>query len=120
MTTDDPPTLGEVMRRLDSITSQLVEIVKEIRSDRVDAAKTYVRQDVHQRAEQLINSNISDVRTDVAALDTKVESHHEQYKRDRAADVTTRRQTFMWLGTLTVTVLFGIGGLLLSLLTFLR
>jgi hypothetical protein len=116
----DPPNIGEIVRRLDHIASQQAEMLREFKADRVDAAKTYVRQDVYMIAEQLTNSLIADTRSDIATVDAKVEAHHEAYKKDRAADASARRTTLFWLGSLTVTVLFGIASLIIALLTFLR
>lgn len=117
---EDPPTLGEVMRRLDSITEQLAAIVRELRQDRVDAASTYLRQDIWIRERDLINALLSDTRGDVTAVDTKVDGHHAQYKRDREGDTTVRRQMWMWIGGLAVTLLLGIGTLIVAVLTLVR
>ena len=43
----DEPTLGEVIRRLDDVSRQLVELTREIKDDRAANAATFVRQDVY-------------------------------------------------------------------------
>ena len=44
----EDPTLGEILRRLDELSRQLIDLTREIKEDRTVAATTYVRQDVYQ------------------------------------------------------------------------
>ncbi len=99
------PTLGEVIRRLDEIVERQERMLDRMDRDRVEAAKTYVRQDVYSAERQVVEANVADVRTDIAALDAKFENAE-----------TKRRGYTMWLGTLSVTVLLGVAGLLVTIL----
>lgn len=101
----EPPTLGEVMRRLDNIVTELGKIASEMKQDRLDAAKTYVRQDLYVAQRQSDQAVTADVHADIQAL-----------KAERARDQQQRRQMNMWLAGLTVTVLLGIASIVVSIL----
>lgn len=101
----DPPHLGEVMRRLDGVVSQLSQIAAEMKQDRAEAAKTYVRQDLYLAQRQADLSVTADIHGDIQALKAERERDHQQ-----------RRQMVMWLGGLTVTVLLGIASIVVSIL----
>lgn len=102
----EPPTLGEVMRRLEHIVSQLATITVEMKQDRADAAKTYVRQDLYIAQRTADAAVVADLNGDLASM-----------KKERDREAGQRRQMLMWLGGLTVTVLLGIAGLVVSILT---
>ena len=106
MTDLEPPTLSEVMRRLNDVAKQLAQIAAEMKQDRADAARTYVRQDLYLAQRQADAAVVADLNGDIQAI--KVE-------RDR--DAAQRRQMLMWLGGLTVTVLIGLAGLVVSILS---
>ena len=101
----DPPTLGEVMRRLDSIVAQLGQIAAELKQDRSDAARTYVRQDLYLAQRQADAAVTADLQGDIQSI-----------KTDRNRDAQQRRQMVMWLAGLTVTVLLGIASIVVSIL----
>lgn len=105
MTDLDPPHLGEVMRRLDGVVSQLSQIAAEMKQDRAEAAKTYVRQDLYLAQRQADQSIVADLHGDIQAI-----------KSERDRDAGQRRQMVMWLGGLTVTVLLGIASIVVSIL----
>lgn len=102
----DPPHLGEVMRRLDGVVSQLSQIAAEMKQDRAEAAKTYVRQDLYIANRQADGAVVADLNGDLHAL-----------RADRDRDAQQRRQILMWLGGLTVTFLLGIAGIVVSIVT---
>lgn len=106
MTELDPPHLGEVMRRLDSVVAQLSQIAAEMKQDRAEAAKTYVRQDLYLAQRQADAAVVADLNGDIQSI-----------KSDRTGDQQQRRQMLMWLGTLTVTTLLTVAGLVISILT---
>lgn len=101
----EPPTLGEVMRRLDNIVSQLGTIASEMKQDRLDAAKTYVRQDLYLAQRQADQAISADLHSDIQSI-----------KSDRAKDQQQRRQMNMWVAGLTVTVLLAIAGMVVQIL----
>lgn len=55
------PTLAEVVRRLEENTSQLRDIVAEMRSDRAALAATYVRKDVYDEARRADQRDLADL-----------------------------------------------------------
>jgi len=120
MAENDLPTMAEIMRIVVRIEAAQIEILRELKADRVETAKTYMRQDVWLPERNLINAAISDTRTDVSNLDGKVDRFRDTYKKDRDGDDTKRRQMWMWIGGIAVTLLLGIGGLLISVLTLVR
>lgn len=113
----DPPTLAELMRRLDEMAVRQEKILDEIKQDRAAMASTYVRQDVYMAERQMANAVAADIRTDVTQLETSTDREIKAIKDERKADQAQRRQMLMWLGGLTVTVLLGIAGLIVSITT---
>ncbi len=89
------PSPGEIMRRLDEVSRQLIALAGDLRADRIDAAATYVRKDLYQ-------SETTTIRADIEGLQ---ESERERDKR--AAE--TRRQ-------LIVGVCVAVSAALISLL----
>ena len=113
----DEPTIGEVIRRLDSIAAQLTEVVKEIKDDRADNAKTYVRQDVYVAQQQTAQAVVADVHGDIAALRADHDREINAIKAQRTADSNFRRQVLLGFA------LGGVGWLLtiaLFVITFTR
>lgn len=101
----DEPTKGEIVRRLDSIADQLTDLTSRLERDRLEAAQTYVRQDVYAVEQRLQDALAAELQTDVAAL-----------RRERDEDRNWRRQVVLWLGSLTVTLLLGFATLIVSVL----
>jgi len=95
------PTLGEVLRRLDAVSTTMVNLAAEMRQDRMDTAKTYVRKDVYDRDHKTQTDDIEDLQI---------------YNKDREKrDADTRRQlVFLLLGIAVPAIL----GLLLAVNNF--
>lgn len=98
----DEPTLGEVLRRLEQVASELAKVTEQLRTDRVEAAATYVRKDVY----------IAET-TSVTVRVGKLEDDNEAKEKDAAA--FRRQLLFMILGI----AIPAIGGLLLAINNFL-
>lgn len=113
----DPPTLAELMRRLDEMAVRQEKILDEIKHDRAAMASTYVRQDVYMAERQMASAVSADIRTDVGQLEGTTHRKFKEIDESRKSEQAQRRQMLMWLGGLTVTVLLGIGGLIVSILT---
>ena len=105
------------MRRLDEMALRQEKILDEIKQDRAAMASTYVRQDVYMAERQMANAVVADIRADVTQLDTTMQSKFKSNDDSRETERAHRRQMVMWLIGLTVTVLLGIGGLVVSILT---
>lgn len=93
----DEPTLGEVLRRLDEVSRQLVDITREIKEDRSAAAATYVRQDVYIAQRQADAAVVADIHGDIKSI-----------KDDRRKDNDWKRQQNLSLAALAITVLVSI------------
>lgn len=101
----DEPTIGEVIRRLDSIALQLTEVVKEIKDDRADNAKTFVRQDVYIAQRQADQAVVADLHGDIRTV-----------KADRQKDTESQRQRNLTMAVLAISsvisIALGIAGIL--------
>lgn len=95
MTTE--PTLGEVLRRLDEVSRQLVDLTREIKEDRVTAAATFVRQDVYLAQRQADQAVMADLHGEVATV-----------RDDRRKDQDVQRQRNLTLAALAITSLVSI------------
>lgn len=116
----EPPTLGEVMRQLDRVLAQLAQIAVEMKQDRADAAKIYVRQDLYLANRQADGAVVADLHGDITKNRAEVDSEIEALKATRERDALQRRQMQMWLGGITVTLLLGLAGLVVSIMTLVR
>lgn len=118
----EEPTLGEVMRQLMSLSQQVERLVERLEKDRIDAAATYVRRDVYTAERQALESNISDVRTDVTAVNVKVDEKNGKVNdritrledQQKAAD-EKRRQVWLTIAGLFITVVLGIAALVVNI-----
>lgn len=115
MTPIDEPTLGEVLRRIDTLTAQVTNLVRELKEDRTLAAQTYVRQDVHLRERQTIEANISDVRSDITKVDTESKARFDRLEAQQKADADKRRQLWLTIAGLFVTVILGVAALIVNI-----
>lgn len=76
----DQPTPAEIMRRLDEAIRQITDLAAQMREDRQAAAATYVRQDVYTSDRRLVDATIADVRHDVGAHDTDIETNRKAWE----------------------------------------
>ena len=86
----DEVTLGEVVRRLDSITAQLAQIIAGQAQDRQHAAETFVRKDV-------LDPTLNAIRVDVTEL-----------QRDRDNQENRNRQLWLAVAGSAVTIVLTI------------
>lgn len=101
---DQPPTLGEVIRRLDTLARSLEELGKDIREDRKDAAATYVRRDLYV-AERLADQTVT---ADLAREITAIQA-------DRRSDAGFRRQVLLGLALAAIGSMTSVMVLVVSL-----
>lgn len=113
----DEPTIGEVLRRIDALTAQVADLVREIKDDRAEAAATYVRRDVYMAERQAQNAVVSDLQSDIATVKTDLGREIKGVKDDRRTDNDKRRQMWLAIGGLAITSLIGIAGLVVNLTT---
>ena len=95
MPPNDEPTLGEVIRRLEAISGQLTEVVREIKEDRAQAAATFVRQDVYQAQRIADQAVTADVAGDIRTLRTELDREVTAIKAERSSDTAFRRQVLL-------------------------
>lgn len=91
------PTLGEVLRRLDDLSRQMLDLVREIKEDRSENAKTFVRQDVYIAQRLADQAVTADLAGDLQSL-----------KDDRKKDLDGQRQRNLTLGLFAITTLVSI------------
>lgn len=108
----DPPTLGEVLRRLDEVAQRLESVATKLDESQERAARTYVRQDVYLAERQSMESNIADIRSDVATVSTKSGERHDkvnerldQLQAQQKAAENSRRQFQLQLAGLAIAFL---------------
>lgn len=106
--TSDEPTLGEVIRRLDAVSTQMNTLAKQMAEDRRDFASTYVRYDLYQTRHEFVNGKVDAVSAKVDALRDDFDA------KDKTAADTRRQLMFIVLAT----ALPACAGFLLSLLMF--
>jgi hypothetical protein len=70
----DEPSLGEVLRRLDDVARQMTALALQMRDDRLEAAATFVRQDVYTANTIALTTRV-----------TKIEADDEAKEKDAAA-----------------------------------
>lgn len=95
----DEPTLGELVRRLADITTQLSGISQQLRTDFV-RKETY---DAHREADR---AALAEVRADVAEMKT---GRGDDQKWRRSMSLTIAVAGIGWLLTIVLAVLFGVG-----------
>jgi hypothetical protein len=98
----DEPTIGEAMRRLDSVSRQMETLARQMAEDRRDFASTYVPREVYESRH--------------LSLDRRV-TLMEASAREREEDDTDRRRqyTFIVVGV----ALTAVASLLVSMVTLL-
>jgi hypothetical protein len=85
--TGTEPTMGEVVRRLEEVSGQLQRTSEDIRTDRTEQARTYVRQDVYnsdKRSEELARESIA---KDTVELEARLDKA-DAFKRQIMAGVS--------------------------------
>lgn len=133
----DPPNLGEVLRRLDSLQTTIADLIVEMKADRAENARIYVRADVYNVAQTAQNAIVADLHRDVGKVDTELraelnatkaglraeintfknstEAKFTVIETDKKTDVAWRRQATLALGGIAVTVLVAIVGFVIQL-----
>lgn len=101
----DEPTLGEVLRGLEALRQTVGQLVAEIKQDRTDAAKTYLRQDVYIAEKRASNAVVSDLQSDIATVKTELGRDIEAMKAERRADADKRRQMWLAIAAMFITML---------------
>lgn len=102
----DEPTPAELLRRLDEVSRQLLDLTTELRYVNRSAAETYVRKDVFSEARIADAEKHREQERDIDAL-----------KESRAGDAAFRRQVLLGLGVALIGILGTAAGLLTAVLT---
>lgn len=111
----EPPTLGEVLRRLDAVTQQMSNLAIEMKEDRAALAATYVRRDVYMAEQTTSNAVVADLHRDIQALETTHGREIKALKDERRADADKRRQMWLAISAMAVTLTLGLAGLIINL-----
>lgn len=112
----DEPTTGEIVRRLDALTAQIAELVSELKQDRADAAKTYVRQDVYIAEKRADRAVVSDLQSDIAALRTDTDREFRGLKQENKDQAAARRQIWLALGGTAIAALIALASLIVNVI----
>lgn len=129
----EPPNLGEVLRRLDGLQSSIADLIAEMKADRAENARIYVRADVYMERSKVQDQNIKDLHRDVGEVDKRIEAEAAKVlasvgvlkvdtdakfaviESERKSDLAWRRQIMLTVGGIAVTVLVAIVGFVLQL-----
>lgn len=72
------PSNGEVMRRLDEVSRQLLQLAQDMRDDRNTAADTYVRKDVFTPTHEATTRRIEDLERESAEREKAQDAFRRQ------------------------------------------
>jgi hypothetical protein len=109
----DEPTLGEVLRRLEEVSRQMIELARELKEDRAANAATFVRQDVYIAQRLADQSTVADLHGDIRSVKDDIKA----VKEDRQKDIEWRRQHNLTLAGITITALVSISLTIVTILT---
>ena len=98
----DEPTIGEAMRRLDSVSKQMETLGRQMAEDRRDFASTYVRFDLYDSRHRGLDRRV-----------TLMETENEN--REKADDDRRKQITIIVIGV----ALTAVASLLVSMVTLL-
>ena len=106
----DEPTLGEVMRRLDSLVSTVSDLVHQLREDRRHNANTYVRRDWQEEARNADHAMIREIAKDVAEMQRQRDLDAKAQRAEAERQSNFRRQVGLGaaLGILSIAGMFGL------------
>jgi hypothetical protein len=135
----EPPNLGEVLRRLDDLRSDVADLIAEMKADRAENARIYVRSDVYNVAQTAQNAIVADLHRDVGKVDTEVRADlatleaqmraevlavktdanakFTVIENDRKAEVAWRRQATLAIAGLFVTIVLAAIGFVINYAT---
>jgi uncharacterized protein (DUF1778 family) len=112
MTTNSEPTMGEVLRRLDEVSRQLLDLAAQMREDRDKAFTTFVQQAVYNEREKTYAAQrladqavVADLHGDLKTVETNLVRDVEAIRKARESDTGFRRQVWLTLGALAITTL---------------
>lgn len=71
--TGDPPTTGEVVRRLDRLETTVLQALTDARAELREAQTHYVSQQLFREVVTGLRDDIDDVRTDITDVESEIE-----------------------------------------------
>ena len=101
----EEPTLGEVMRVCQTLVTEMAGLRAEIKQDRADIAKTYVRQDVYMAERQAAQAVVSDLHGDIRKVEADLGRKIQQIQEDLKAEKASRRQVWLAISTMAIALL---------------
>jgi hypothetical protein len=118
------PTTGEVLRRLDEVSRQLVDLAREMKEDRAKAYAIFVQQEVYNEREKTYTAQrladqavVADLHGDIKKVETNIGRDVEAIRKERQSDAGFRRQVWLTMGALAITTLVTIVIALLNFVT---
>jgi hypothetical protein len=104
--------MGEVLRRLDEVSRQLLDLAAQMREDRDKAFTTFVQQAVYNEREKTYAAQrladqavVADLHGDIKTVETSLGRDVEAIRKERQADAGFRRQVWLTMGALAITTL---------------
>lgn len=121
----DPPTLGEVLRRLDDLRGDVASLIAEMKADREMNSRVYLRADLYTAERNAQNAIVADLhgdlgkakgdlRAEIGVVRSDYDAKFVAIDADRKADLAWRRQVLLGMGILAVTTLLSIVGFVLT------
>jgi hypothetical protein len=118
------PTTGEVLRRLDEVSRQLVDLAREMKEDRAKAYAIFVQREVYNEREKTYAAQrtadqavVADLHGDIKKVETNIGRDVEAIRKERQSDAGFRRQVWLTMGALAITTLVTIVIALLNFVT---
>jgi uncharacterized membrane protein len=117
----DPPNLGEVLRGLEALRQDVAALIAEMKADRAENARIYVRSDVYLERSKVHDQNVADIHRDIGSLDKKIDAEAVKtqaavdkakaeaqakftvLETERKTDIAWRRQMLLAVGLCAVT-----------------
>jgi hypothetical protein len=116
--------MGEVLRRLDEVSRQLVDLAREMKEDRAKAYAIFVQQEVYNEREKTYTAQrladqavVADLHGDIKKVETNLGRDIEGLRKVRESDAGFRRQVWLTMGALAITTLVTIVIALLNFVT---
>lgn len=107
--------MGEVLRRLDEVSRQLLDLAREMKEDRDKAAAMFVHQAVYNEREKTYIAQrladqavVADLHGDIKQVETSLSRDIDTLRDGRKADQDWRRQVLLTIAVLAISTLVSI------------
>lgn len=98
-----------------ALSQQVERLVDRLDKDRIDAAKTYVRQDVYIEARRADAAVVADLHGDIKKVETSAMQRIDKLEADRKTDLDKRRQVWLAISAMAITIVVAVVGFIIQL-----